>query len=80
MQRGSPLLTSFRRVSPSGVQIDVQFRARPARAGLAHHPEIVLLVAVDDVNCRVEPGLAKFSRPEIPGLLVEFARIALGRG
>ena len=40
-------------------KIDVQFRARSARAGVAHHPEIVLLVAVNDVDLRIEIGFAK---------------------
>ena len=33
-------------------QVDVDFRARTARAGVAHHPEIVFLVAVADVDFR----------------------------
>ena len=40
-------------------EIDMYLRARSARAGVAHHPEIVFLVAVDDVNCGVEIGFAK---------------------
>ena len=33
-------------------EIDVELGARAARAGVAHHPEVVLLVAVDDVDRR----------------------------
>ena len=55
MQRESPLLTSEPLSVASLGQIDVDLRARAARAGVAHHPEIVLLVAVDDVDRRVEP-------------------------
>ena len=40
-------------------QIDMQLRARAARAGVAHHPEVVGLVAVDDVDRRIEIGFAK---------------------
>src|SRR5207249_2849926 len=40
-------------------KIDVQFRARAARTGVTHHPEIIFLVAVNDVNRRIEVGLAK---------------------
>ena len=58
-----------------GSQINVQFRARAARAGFAHHPEVVFLVAVNDVNFRIESGSAKFFRPETPRFLIEFARI-----
>ena len=61
-----------------GRQVDVEFGARTAGAGLAHHPEVVLLVAVDDVHFRVEAGGAELLGPDVPGLLVELGRIALG--
>jgi len=60
-----------------GREIDVEFRARAARAGLAHHPEVVGLVAVDDVNVRVESGGAEFLGPEIPRRLVALGGVAL---
>ncbi len=60
-------------------EIDVQFRARTARAGIAHHPEIVLLVAVDDVNGRIEPRFREEPRPMIVRFLVELARLARPR-
>jgi len=66
MQRASLPLTSVPFVSPS------------AGAGLAHHPEVVLLVPVDDVHFRVEAGGAELLRPDVPGFLVELGRIALG--
>ena len=44
-------------------EIDVDFRARTARAGVAHHPEIILLVAVDDVNRGIESRRRGKSRP-----------------
>ena len=56
-------------------EVDVQFGTRTARAGIAHHPEIVLLVAVDDVNRRIEPGVAKESCPMIVRFLIELARL-----
>ena len=59
-------------------EINVQFRARTARAGSAHHPEIVLLAAVDDVDFRVEADDAEFFSPAIPSFLVKFAGIVLG--
>ena len=59
-----------------GREIDMHFRARPARAGVAHHPEIVRFPAVENVNCRIEIGLAKQSRPMIVRFLVELARFA----
>ena len=53
-----------------GGQVDMEFGARAAGAGFAHHPEVVLLVAVDDVDGGIESGGAEFFGPEIPGLLV----------
>ena len=61
-----------------GGQVDVEFGARTAGAGLAHHPEVVLLVPVDDVHFRVEAGGAELLRPDVPGFLVELRGIALG--
>ena len=40
-------------------KVDMQFRARTARPGIAHHPEIILLIAVHDVDGRIEIGIAK---------------------
>ena len=40
-------------------QIDVHFRARSARAGVAHHPEIVGFPAAENVNFWIEIGFAK---------------------
>ena len=59
-------------------QVDVEFGARTAGAGLAHHPEVVLLVAVDDVDGRVEAGGAELLGPDVPGFLVELGGVALG--
>ena len=56
-------------------QIDMQFGTRTARTGVAHHPEIVFFVAVDDVNRRIQPGLLEESRPMIVRFLVELARL-----
>ena len=60
-------------------EIDVQLAARTARTRVAHHPEVVFFVAVDDVHGGVEPGRTEMPRPAIPSLLVERARIAVGR-
>ena len=60
-------------------EIDVQFRARTARAGVAHHPEIVLLVAVDDVKRGIEVGVAESPCPMIVRFLVELARLVRPR-
>ena len=62
----------------SGREVDVQFGARAAGAGVAHHPEIVLLAAINDVDGGIEPGGAEFFRPAIPRLLVALGRVALG--
>ena len=67
-ERGSghcgPLLVS--------AQVDVDFAARSARTGLAHLPEIVVLVAQKYMVLRhmLEPGL--------PGLGVEFGAVFCG--
>ena len=57
-------------------EIDVQFRARTARAGIAHHPEVVLLVPVDDVHSGIEPRLLEQPRPMIVRFPIELARLA----
>ena len=44
-------------------EIDMEFRAGTAGAGLAHHPEVVLLVTVDDMHSGVESGSGKDSGP-----------------
>jgi hypothetical protein len=54
----------------------MEFGAGTAGAGFAHHPEIVLLVAVDDVDGGVEPDAAELFGPEVPGFLVEVAGVA----
>ena len=59
-----------------GGEVDVDLRARTARAGLAHHPEIVLFVAVHDVDRGIEPDAAELLRPQLPRLLIALARIA----
>jgi len=59
-------------------EVEMDFRAGAARAGVAHHPEIVLFVAVDDVNGRVDAFLAEDFSPDVGGLLVEVRRITLG--
>ena len=57
-------------------EIDMHFRARPARTGVAHHPEIVCFSTVENVDGRIEIGFAKQSRPMIVRFLVELARFA----
>src|SRR5476651_1047726 len=59
MQRASPLFKASARVAVRR-QSNVQFGARTARAGFTHHPEVVFLVTVDDVECRIKSNTAKF--------------------
>ena len=54
----------------------MNFRAGPARTGVAHHPEIVLLAAGTNVDFGVKAGSFKKFLPMIVGFLVEFRRIA----
>ena len=56
----------------------MDFAARPARAGFAHHPEVVFLVAVDDVDFGIEAGSSEFGGPKIISFLIEVAGIAFG--
>ncbi len=76
MHSAVPLLTSAPRGVAGGGEVDVDLAARAARAGLAHHPEVVLLVAVDDVDGGVEADAAEFLRPQIPSLLIALGRVA----
>ena len=62
--RRMPLLTSAPLVSPCGREVNVHFGARAARAGVAHHPEIIFLVAGDDVDLGIESGGAEFLAPK----------------
>ncbi len=77
MQRGVAFVHERAAGVAGGREVDVDFGARAARAGVAHHPEIVLLVAVDDVDGGIESGAAEFLGPEVPGFLIELARVAL---
>jgi hypothetical protein len=61
-----------------GREVHVEFGARAAGAGVAHHPEVVFLVAVDDVDGGVEADAAELRGPDVPRLLVELAGVALG--
>ena len=54
----------------------MHFRAWPARAGVAHHPEIVGFPAAENVNFWIEIGFAKQTGPVIVRFLVELARFA----
>ena len=53
-----------------GRKIHMQFGARPAGARVAHHPKIVLLVPVDDMNVRIQARAPEKGGPQIPSLLV----------
>ena len=52
--------------------------AGTARAGFTHHPEVVFLVSVDNVNGRIKSHTAKFLRPEIPRFLIPLGGVLLG--
>src|SRR4026208_1820607 len=58
----------------------MDFGAGTARPGLAHHPEVVLLAAVNDVDFGIESGGREESGPMIVRFLVELARLALRFG
>jgi hypothetical protein len=76
MQRSESLLTSLRRGVAFGGEVDVEFGAGAAGAGVAHHPEVVLHVAVDDVDGGIAALGAEELGPDVVGFLVEFAGVA----
>ena len=57
----------------------MQFGARAARAGVAHHPKVVLLVAIDDVDGGIESGRSEEPRPVVVRLLVEIGGFVRAR-
>ncbi len=59
-------------------EVDVKLRTRTAGARVSHHPEIVLLVPVDDVNLRIQTSGGHDLGPVIVGFLIELGGIALG--
>ena len=61
-----------------GGQVHVQLRAGAARAGLAHHPEIILHAAIHHVHLRVHALGGEEGSPGIVGLLVKLTGVALG--
>src|SRR5439155_18756542 len=54
-----------------GREVDVDLRTGAARAGLAHHPKIVLLAAVNAVDFRVQACGGEESRPMLLRFLVK---------
>ncbi len=73
----APSITLIHQLTPGATvrgQIDVNLRTRPAGTGVAHHPEVVGFVAVDDVNFRIEIRLPKQTSPMIVRFLIELAR------
>ena len=61
-----------------GQQVEMNLGARAAGTGVAHHPEIVLLVAVDDVDGGIEAFFFENGRPDVVGFLVKFSWVAFG--
>ena len=59
-----------------GREIDMQLRAGAAGAGFTHHPEVVLLVTVHDVDGGIESDGAEFFSPDFPCLLVARGGVA----
>ena len=60
----------------AGGEVDVNFRAGAAGAGVGHHPEVVLLVAVDDVDVGIEADGAEFFGPEVPAFFIAVGGVA----
>ena len=74
---GAGALAVFVKIRGSGGEVDVDLGAGAAGAGVAHHPEVVLLVAVDDVDVGIEADAAEFFGPDVPGFLVALSGVAL---
>ena len=74
---GAPLVDEGALRVPVRGQVDVEFGAGAAGASLAHHPEIVLPVAGDDMDRGIESLRAEELRPERVGLGVEGGGIPL---
>src|SRR5581483_6168097 len=56
-------------------EIDMHLRAWPTRARVSHHPKIIGLAAIKNVNPRVKIGFLKYTRPMIVGLLIKLTRL-----
>lgn len=54
-----------------GREVHMQFGAGAAGAGFAHHPEVVLHIAVDDVDVGVQSFAAEVFGPAVPCFLVD---------
>ena len=62
---------------PGGGQVHMNLAAGTARAGVPHHPEIVLLAPVHDLHGGIQTCRTKLFRPVIPGFLVKLTWIPL---
>ena len=63
-----------------GGHVDVELGAGAAGAGVAHHPEVVFDVAVDDVDGGVEAFGFELRFPKVVGFLVEMGGVAFAAG
>ena len=57
-------------------KVNVYFRAGTAWPRIPHHPKVVLLVAIDDVDLRVESCFGEMVAPAIVCLLIKVARVS----
>jgi hypothetical protein len=57
-----------------GRKVDVELGAWSAGTGVAHHPKIVCLVSVNDVNERIQARAGEKTRPMFMGFHVELGR------
>lgn len=60
-------------------EVHMQFGARPAGAGLPHHPEVISLVSVDDMYLRVTAGIFEQGFPVVIGFLVKVGWVTRAR-
>ena len=59
-----------------GGHVDVELGAGSAGSGVAHHPEVVFDVAVDDVDGGVEAFGFELRFPKVIGFLIEVGGVA----
>ena len=60
-------------------EVHMQFGARPAGARLSHHPEVIGLVAIDDMDFGVTAGLFEQGFPVVVGFLVKVGWVIRAR-
>ena len=59
-------------------KVEMDFGAGTAGAGVAHHPEVVFFVSVNDVEFGIESFRAEDFGPDVVSFLIEFSGVTFG--